>query len=168
MGIRESLNENPKIVTGVTIALVVIILAWLLWPGGDGGSGPGSSGTSQVFYSDDDGKTWFPDDLTKVPPFDRGGKQAVRARVYRAGGKEFVSHLERYTPAGQKKMAELMTKGRGMRDPTLFEQVQHDGMEIKAPGDKEWTKMSNMAAAQKIITPKPPAGASGELEEIHP
>jgi hypothetical protein len=168
VGLRETLNENPRYVTISTAALIVIVLAWLLWPSGGSGTAPGTTGAAQVYFSDDDGKTWFPDDVTKIPPFDHGGKQAVRARVYQAGGKKFVQHLERYTPDAQKKVADLYAKGKRMNDPTLFLQIQHEGMEVKLPGDKEWTKMSNTAASQKIITPKPPPGVSGEMEEINP
>src|SRR5687768_16389120 len=119
MGLRETLNENPRITTGLTVALIVVVLAWLLWPsgGGTGGGGAGGTGggggTTQLFYSTDDGKTWFPDDAAKIPPFKKDGKDAVRAVVYKCDGKTFVNHLERYTPEAQKQMAAASNKSGG-------------------------------------------------------
>ena len=46
--------------------------------------------------------------------------------------------------------------------------VHEKDPEIKLPGEKEWTKMSNMAAAQKILTPKLPPGVTGDMEEVIP
>ena len=172
MGLRETLNENPKLVTGVTAGLIVVVLIWIIASSFGGSSGPargGSAGTAKAFFSDDDGKTWFADDATKIPPFDHNGKQAVKANVFRCNGKEFVNHLERYTADGKKKAADAMTGNRAMRDPTIMATVQQQGLEVKRPGDKDWTKLSDSQKSQPIITPQCPGGGSSEsLEVIYP
>ena len=35
------------------------------------------------YFSDDDGKTYFQDDASKIAPFDHNGKQAVSAYLFR-------------------------------------------------------------------------------------
>src|SRR6476661_5482886 len=70
VGIRETLNQNPKIVTGVTAAIIVIALVFIFWPssGGASGDGSGATGVGKAFYSSDDGQHWFQDDVHKLPP----------------------------------------------------------------------------------------------------
>ena len=143
MGIRETLNENPRFTTGITIGIIVLVLGfigWQIWGGlGSSTADGGSSGGTKAYFSDDDGKNYFADDATKVPPFDHGGKQAVRAHVIKCDGKTFVNHLERYTPDGKKKM-EAMGGKPPVGDPTAVEQIRSNGMEFKRPGDKDWIR----------------------------
>ena len=147
MGIRETLNENPRLTTGITVAIVIVVLLFIVYQihsGATQGSGPSFSGR-QYYYSDDDGKTYFPDDANKVPPFDHKGKEADRARVYKCDGKTFVNHLERYTPEGKKKMETLISKAQPVGDPTASEGIEVIGKEYKRPGDKEWVKQADQA-----------------------
>jgi hypothetical protein len=94
VGIRESLNQNPGITTGVTAGIIIIALGFIIWQStrSDRPSLP-----TKMYYTDDDGATKFSDDITKVPPFDHKGKPAVRARVFTCdGGKnQFVADLDR-------------------------------------------------------------------------
>ena len=164
MGIREKLNENPRITTGITIALIVVVLAFILWPS----SGPragGNTGSGKLYFTDDDGKTWFADDATKLPPFDHGGKQAVEAVVYKCEGKTFVNHMKRYTEAGKKKMQEYLSKQQNQNDPTLMDVVQATGMEVKTPGAKDWVKMGDPKAAAVL---QPHCSNPQDLEIVMP
>jgi hypothetical protein len=167
VGLRETLNENPRLTTGLTAAMIVLVLGYIVWSfmGGETRSaGAGASGGRQAYFTDDDGKTYFADDLKKVPPFDHNGKQAVRARVYKANGKEFVNHLERFTPEAKKKVEAVYNSGKPNNDPTVFESIQQSGMEVKNPGDAKWTKMGDPAAL-KIIQLKQ---TSEDVEEASP
>ena len=164
MGLRETLNENPRLTTGLTIGLIVVVLLIILWNSfGSGGGARADSehATKQVFFTDDDGKTWFPDDGKKVPPFSHGGKDAVRAYVYRCGGKTFVNHMERYTADGKKKLEGVYASGKPINDPTVMESIQVTGMEVKSPGDAAWVKASDPKAAA-IMQPK----CSGNYLEV--
>ena len=167
MGLREQLNENPRITTGITVGIIVVMLAWLLWPSGGGMAGGGGGGT-QLFFTIDDGKTYFPDDAKKLPPFKKDGKDAVRAVVYKCGGKTFVNHMERYTPEAQKKLEAIYAKGTsaGANDPTFIAPIREGGLEVKAPAGKDWVKLSD-PKAQEIMKPKC-AGDGSDLVVVQP
>jgi hypothetical protein len=112
------------------------------------------------FFSSDDGKTWFADEAKNVPPFTKGGKEAVRAHVYRCpDGKQFVVWLERYTPESKKQLeAALNAKAGGPPSlPTDAPQV-----EVKLPGAATWVRSTDAKAAA-IMTPKCAAGGEPAL-----
>lgn len=158
MGVRDAMNRHSGI-TAVTAAAIValVVLAGVLQ-----GMRPNASEGVEIperksWYSTDDGKTWFADDVTKVPPFNKDGKQAVRAYVYRApDGTEFVGYLERYTPAGKRAVEAAWSappEEQG-EDPTLASGSDH--IEIKKPGQANWIPISHPAADRvyKVISPK--------------
>lgn len=66
---------------GFTLASGVIFLAIaaIIWQGF--GDRRRLVINTTMFYSDDDGKTWFVDDMTRIPPFDHNGKQSTLAKV---------------------------------------------------------------------------------------
>jgi hypothetical protein len=78
MSIREACQRNPKIVTGVAI-LSLAIAMFMIFTQVKGEFGPENTET-QAFYTVDDGKTWFVDEASKFPPFDKDGKVAVLAQ----------------------------------------------------------------------------------------
>ena len=166
MGIRETLNENPRLTTGITAGIIVVVFALIFWSSG-GSASPESGGMgSKVYFTEDDGKNYFAVDAKNIPPFQHDGKEAVRARVFKCGGKTWVNHLERYTPEGKKKAEDFYGSGKMSKDPTMLESIQRYGMEVKAPGDAAWVKLSDPKAI-KIMEPKCPTGA-GDLEEVKP
>jgi hypothetical protein len=154
MGLRESLNQqNPKIVLGVT-AGVIVIVAVLFFEMRSGVSAGGGSGPTKAFFSSDDGKTWFADDAAKLPPFETGGKETLRAYVYRCGdGREFVAFLERFTPQGKAQREAARGAGGGGTGgpPPLLD--QSSGMEVKAPGSTTWVRESD-PRAEGVMSPK--------------
>lgn len=165
MGIRESLNQNPKVVTGVTIAVIVLALAWIFWPSGAGEGGAGGA-AGKAFFSIDDGKSFFVDEIRKVPPFPKDGKDAYRAYVYKCrDGKRFVSHLERYTPDAKKKLETILADTKQFQDPTMLETIQTTGVEVKAPGQGNWVRQGDPKASA-IMTPKCTGG--GDPEPVLP
>ncbi len=135
MGFRETMNRNPAITTGVTIGLIVIaivLIVWQLLP--SGGSVPSAEGR-KAYYSDDDGKTWFEDDLLKVTPYTGpNGKEAVRAHVFKIGdGEPFVQYLEKFKPDVKDKVEKAMADpaNKGMIPP----EFRDDAMKLfKKPG----------------------------------
>jgi hypothetical protein len=95
MGLREKLQKKPYLIfLGIFILICVVVILIEL-----SGRRPSTAAfLGKGFYSDDDGATWFMDDVSKGSPFDHNGKQAYRAMVYRcAGGKPFVAYLGKYS-----------------------------------------------------------------------
>ena len=157
MGIRETLNNKPKVAAGIggtALALGVTFLALQLSSGG----GP----SDEAFFTTDDGKTWFADDATRLPPFQPDGKEAVRAHVFECDdGKRFVNHLERFTPERRKLMEEAARarkEGKPLPRPAAAGQTVMWGQEVKKPGDKEWVPAGNLAKASRILQAKCPDG----------
>jgi hypothetical protein len=162
LGIRETLNKNPAITTGATAAIVVIaiiVIIWQLW----GGSGPvASSGASQMYYSNDDGATYFAEAATKLPPFDHNGKPAVRALVFDCGdGKPFVGMLQRYTKEAKAKLEKAQA---GQPGDVIMEDIEITGLEIKKPktGDDKWIKQTDprAGAVSRVTCP------DGKIENL--
>lgn len=167
MGIRETLNQNPGITTGVTAGIIVIALGIIIYQLA-GGSGPQIP--TKAYYTIDDGATWFEDDINKIPPFEKDGKQAVRVHLFRCGGgKPFVSHLERYTAAAKEKLEKARAAGPDA-DPGIYDEVSMTGIEVKeaGTGDKGWVRQSNYEAAAKITQPQCPDGTTNEIEPVYP
>ncbi len=167
MGIREKLNENPGITTGVTAGIIVIALIII---GYQLMSGSGPRIPTKAYYTIDDGETWFADDISKIPPFDKDGKPAYRVHVFRCkGGKPFAAYLERYTPEAKKRMEALRDAG-PETDPGLYDEIQMTGIEYKKPGtgDKGWVRQNNYEEVAKITSPTCPEGGTEGIEAVYP
>ena len=168
MGIRETLNKNPGITTGATAGILILAIVFIVYQLG-GSDSPDIA--TEAFYTIDDGKTWFADDINKIPPFEKDGKQASRVYVYKcADGKEFVSHLERYTPEGKKAM-EAATKAGDANSPVLMEDVMMTGLEVKEPGTdpvKGWVKQSDAVRASRIMELKCADGKNAGIVPVMP
>src|SRR5688500_8394061 len=125
----------------------------------------------QAYFSVDDGQSWFEDDRSKIPPFDKDGKPAYRAQVFKTpGGPEFVGWLERYSDANKKLIEAEQAKFTDGQTPSpTLPGLMINGMEVKKPGEKEWTSVSkSFEKAREIMTPKPPGGGSGVVESVRP
>ena len=169
MSLREVMNKNPGITTGVNARIIVLALLAIIWSnwGGSGAVGAGG-GVGKSFFSDDDGATWFPDDASKIPPFKHNGKDAYRAYVFQCkGGKPFVQYLERYTPQAQAKLE--ANRKKKSPDVGLLEGINYDGLEVKkakAPAEK-WVKQTSPTFVQ-ITQPKCPDGDSTQIIAVIP
>jgi hypothetical protein len=158
LSIRDTLNQKPGIVAGVLGVLILVIFLFLIFSSGSGTASTPVKPKADVFYTIDDGKTTFADGLDKTPPFDKGGKQAVRAYVFSCNGKKEVVYLERFSPEVKAKREQAYAANK----PFVYD-VPGGGLEVKAPGDKEWVKATDPKAAA-IMTPK----CNGTLEIVNP
>jgi hypothetical protein len=170
MGFRETINRNAGLAIGGAAVLIVIAVIVVLRAATarEEQAVPGATGLS--YYTTDDGATWFTDRMDKIPPFKKDGKDAVRAYVYRdASGKEFVSHMERYTPEAVRALAALETmppEQRGLEDPASLAGGL-DGIEVKRPKDTTWVRGSEQRA-QQIMQPRSPDGKRDGLQYVAP
>lgn len=159
MALREKLNAHPGIAIAVVIVAVAAAIFAVLARTGEQRHLP-----TQVYFSVDDGASYFADDKAYLPQFTKGGKEAVEARVFQCGsGKPFVAYLTKYSPAAlaalqeQKKIAAQM-KDAGPRQAELFQKLSslngiiRSGQLYKEPGQKDWTPVE--------ITAKCPDGVS--------
>ncbi len=168
MGIRETLNKNPGLTTGATAGIIVLAIAFIIYQLSDSGY---SDAPGEAFYTVDEGKTRFGASADKVAPFDHEGKPAYKMYVYKCGdGKEFISHLERYTPEGKKAMEAALKGGAPADSPLLQEDLQITGIEVKDVGTdpvKGWVKQSDPRAA-RIMELKCPDGNNTNITAVLP
>jgi hypothetical protein len=114
------------------------------------------------WFTIDDGKTWFADDATKLPPFEHQGKPAYRVRVWTCDGGRttFVSHLERINAQAKAKLEQMKPEHRVISP-------EYQMIEVKPPqtGDQGWVPVGT-PQAEAIVTPKCPPGQ--KLEDLQP
>ena len=157
MGIREALNRRPKLAAVIGIGLCAVALPIMIWANSSGVPGR----ASEAYYSDDDGKTFFADDIDKLYPFDRNGKQAYRAYVYECSdGKRFVSYLARYTDAARTKIAELEKNTSDPEAPGQANQLRSTAIEVKKPGDESWVSLFGPQGSVIATHPTCPDGST--------
>lgn len=153
MGVRAWMNQNPRTVTGITGAVVGVALVSIVVQVMATRHRPPTA-APKIYYSDDDGKTYFAASSDLVPPFDHNGNQAVRAYIFQCpGGKPFVGYLERYAP----KAHDAIVAGHRTANLERF------GRDLKRPGDVNWTKSGDLAVENKIENVTCPDGGTPEL-----
>jgi hypothetical protein len=171
VGIREKLNESPRLTTGITIGLIVLSVILIVWLNRSGGGG-GMAVPRGYWYSDDDGATKFSDEMYKPTPFkhEATGKEAVRARVFKCGenSPEFIGYLEKMTPEGKRELEKLQAElqGRPSRNIMMLMTDEKKWL-VKKPGQGKWIPKYR-PEAQDIKTPKCPDGGAGEPVEVLP
>jgi hypothetical protein len=168
------MNEKPAVAAGVAIGLIVLAVVGILWYSGSiGGGGPAGAdgiGDAQRYYTVDDGKTWFADSYNKIPPYEKDGKTAVLAKVFKDldnGGALFVGYLTRHTPEAKRMLEERQQKG-ATADLGPIE-LAAGGIEYKKPltGDTGWMRSGDPRISQMIGDLKSPKG-SQNIEEAFP
>jgi hypothetical protein len=164
MGVRETINETKGLGIGVAAAAMIIAIGLLAYQLNGGG---GQGAAKQAFFTDDDGKTFFKDDIEKLSPFDHNGKKAYRADVLRCtDGHEFVGLIYRHTDGGRK---ELESYQKDMKAKDVDGQVRANiemrGMEVHRPGaaEKGWMPNDELQMERLRAAAKCPLGKPGDL-----
>jgi hypothetical protein len=160
MGVREMMERHR--ITVVVIALGIVLVSTVLAFHDRIGAKPGRSG--EAFFSIDDGKTWFADDIRKIPPFEYRGKVAVRAYVFSCddGKTKWTAYLERYTAAAKKQIEDTGAA------PAFLGPMGAPGREIKRPGADRWIDASALPEAAKVIQLKCPHGGRHPVTPVVP
>jgi len=133
MGIREFIEKQKRLMVPAVV-LITGACAYSGWRSYRSTELPGM--VERAYYTDDDGKTYFADDVKKGFSFDHDGKTAYRAFVYRSGsGKPFVGLLARTgepekAPAASPAVASAIAgrKSQGLPPP----------VEVRKPGETKW------------------------------
>ncbi|MFT3788664.1 MAG: hypothetical protein QM770_21245 [Tepidisphaeraceae bacterium] len=146
MGIRETLNNHPKATGGVVAAMVVTLLGYVVMQATSSGA---PSLPDRAYYSDDDGNTWFADDINKPFPFDHKGKQAYLVYVYQCGDKPAYAGVLLRMNADALQRAKALPQGDASY-ATQFTAIKNQGLEIKKPGAAAWKPLS-AAGSQDLM-----------------
>lgn len=136
MGIRETINRHRAAST-VVFALLIVGCAIWIFRGQPGGDRAIVSTAMQRFYTDDDGKSFFPDDQMKLTPFKRDGKDVVQAYVFKCGDATSVHYVARLTEVGRK-AAEKSLAASGGKSMEIPMEVSDAAYEFKRPGEAAW------------------------------
>jgi hypothetical protein len=156
VGIRESLNRNPAVVTGATVAVVVIALVLIFWQSRTKTITP----PTKAYFTIDDGQSVFEDDLEKTAPFAHDGAQAVQAHMFSCnnGRTKFVGFLEKQPD----KAPQPAAGQRSGRDPRFFAAL------VKPPMNKDakWVSKLGPEGAAIIAAVRCPEGGSGLPMEV--
>ena len=172
MGLRETLNRNPAITTGVTIAIIVVALIYIVLQF-SGSSRPPIP--TKGYFTTDNGATWFADSLNNVPPYMHDGKEAVRAYMYKCNdGKPFVAYLERYTPETKKAIEKARAAAKAnsqniMAREALYSMEMQNVKEVKKPLDPgPWIKNRDYVRYSPVVKIQCPDGTTESLESDMP
>ena len=171
MGIRETLNENPKL---AAIGTVIIMAGSLIYIGMRyfHPHPSASQVPSKSYYCNEDGSELFIDSAANIPPFDHNGKTAVRAFLFKtADGRVFIQRLEKFDDTSKERIHEQIIKN-GMPAMQL-RQMYPQGIMVKRPSDKEWLQANSPAAAELMIAKSPWDGSKDVRpvsvdEDAHP
>jgi hypothetical protein len=133
MGLREQLNENPSLTTGVTAGIILIALLWMAWTLGlfGGGRPP----VNNLVFVSRDGVTFEAADRSVLLS---GQDAPYEAGVFEYGdGEPFIWYLIRY------------------------DQDDVEGIpEIRAVENEDWYSL-NSESGQMLLEP-PPVNDAGE------
>jgi hypothetical protein len=166
--IRETLRENQALGIGVSIAALLLIggMAWSMF----GRLAEQVSMASELYFTEDDGKTLFVDDSANIAPFLRNGKEAVQAGVFQCNGKSpFVGYLLRYAEAGRKELMKLSEAERRSTAANVIKLRQKYG-QVKRPGESKWQLIEDEQSVGigDIMTPPCPDGGGHTPRIVHP
>jgi hypothetical protein len=158
VGLRDQINRKPAVAAGAVGVLILVLVCALVVSVKR--SEPSAISGARMYYTTDDGKTWFADAWEKVPPFDHDGAQAVRCYVFKTPTSgSFVGYLETYTQAAHDYLSGAMNS------PVPVDTTK--GTLVKRPGDKNWVSTAS-PAGEKVKDVKPPNGSSGPVEPVSP
>jgi hypothetical protein len=145
MGFREVMGRHRHISTALAILLICCGVAATIVQIRPPTVPPRSN---QFYFIDEDRadvRDLFTDDKELIPPFDHGGKQAVRAHVYVVNGKRTIGYLEKAADEFKKALEQQKLKQTGAAKgaaPAVPVSVRMKmnpfGTLVKRPGEREW------------------------------
>lgn len=146
VGIRESLNQNPRAATLITFAVIFSALAYIGVEIYRNRSTPSNTAPGRAFYTTDEGATTFVDDADRISPIDHAGTPAFRVLVFTCdeGKTRFVACLERLAPESKPDLPKR-------RDDRADFVAQHS--QVRRPNTSTWITASDVSAPE-LLFPK--------------
>jgi hypothetical protein len=141
MSHAQTLNEPKKLGLGAAAAVLLVGLGLLGYNLFGGRHSVSAEARGNAFFTDDDGKNFFKDDINKMTPFSHNGKQAYRADVFQgADGKQFVGLVYRHSDSGRKEIEAYFATKPKDPDATARMLMERGRMQVKPVGanDKAW------------------------------
>ncbi len=160
MNLRELVQKNPAVMMVLAAAAIGISVFFVIRQA----SGVGASSGLKAYFSADDGKTWFKDELARPFPFDHDGQPAYRAQIFRCGGTTFCGCLESL-PDKEREGIEALPPNWQARYAAI--QAAADAFLVKKPGDAKWVQKGRPQYEQ-IRKPACPDGSGGQPELVNP
>jgi hypothetical protein len=146
LGIRETMNRHPKISAAVVACAIGIgAVAIGIEIRSNSGAPP-----AENFFTIDDGKTWFADSVSNLPPFDYNGAKAVRCYVFKGKNGTFAGLLEKYSDDTLQQLAHETNKPSSI--PVM----------VKKPGEKEWKNVGPDQEAMMLMHTTASDGSDAE------
>jgi hypothetical protein len=168
VGLREKINENKTLATVITIAILVIAMIAILiqvFSSSNPANAPG-----QVYFTADDGATFFADSAEKIPPYTQDEKTFYGARVFQCeDGTRFVGVMERYTPAAKTKLDAFFAAKVEERDfniPSRYDNERYKEVKKPGTGDAGWVPAASPAGQRVLQVPCP--DGKGEAIQVQP
>jgi hypothetical protein len=159
VSLREQINQRSVVfggITGVVVLLLIALVFWELF----GGRQPARVSTEKVYYTTDDGRTWFADDSRNVPPCEHDGAMAVRCMVFKCSSSApFAGYLEELTPQAHDEM---------MASAQHSSMLPFGGILVKKPGAKNWVLSYTPEGAKIINDVHCPAGSGERPQSVLP
>jgi hypothetical protein len=164
LGIREQLNKHPSIAMGGAIVVIVVAL-FLVFRTFKTQIKP----LSEAYFTDDDGKSFYSDSVTNIPPYDHNGKEGVYAMVFKdPHGKEVVLFMEKFSDP-QKAQEETQTQGKGLHHAPSPDLIKKPGEDTGGPkGDGWYNIIGGHDAAHVVGIMNPPELLSGGWQKVTP
>jgi len=163
VGIREKLTKHQPLVIGIASVVIIIAIISIVLQ-----ASSMNSGKAQAYYTVDDGQTLFTDSNWKVAPFEKDGKQAVRAHVFMCGGKKVVGYLSRYSDDAMKVLEDVKQAKAEKRPPKnigALMSLSSSGVEVKKPGaGNPWVKGTDATKQAAIRVFRCPGEKAAAIE----
>jgi hypothetical protein len=160
VSLRETINKNPGPAAGVAGAVIVIGIIVIFLSGRSSKPGVAPPLPTKAYFSDDDGKTYFVDDITNIPPFDHNGKKAYMAKVFATpDNQRFVGYLQGFDEPEKKKIQDAISRG-----VPPSQAINGFAANVKKPGGTKWLKEGKASTEElgKVQRPTPPGGKADE------
>jgi hypothetical protein len=159
-------DSRKKKLLYVSIFVVTAVVFAIYMSVGSGSGGSPRVAIPKRYYTVDDGRTYYPDTIDKLPPYKTPeNKTALRVQVMQCAGEApFVAYVEKYPDAEKARLERLFqdAKTTGLAVSAVMGPEDHPL--VKKPGSKgAWTDASNGSRYEAITQPACAKGGTPQV-----